>query len=452
MAMAHGHGPGPGHGHGHGHGRSCPIVADMSETGQAIDTMLLEERRYPPPPEFAAQANAQPDIYDRDPLEFWADEARERVTWFEPFDTLYEWEPPYAKWFLGGKLNIAYNCLDRHVEAGRGDKVAYHWEGEPGDDRRDDHLRRPAARGRRSSRTRCKALGVKKGDAGRRSTWAWSRRRRSRCSPAPGSARRTPSSSAASRPSRSRDRLQDMGCEVLITQDEAWRRGTTVAAQADGRRGARRRARPSKHVLVLRRTGGDVPMTEGRDRLVARRRDRRVRLPARSRWTPRICSTCSTRRARPRSRRASLHTTGGYLVGVGDDPPLRLRPQARHDVYWCAADVGWVTGHSYIVYGPLCNGTTGVMYEGTPDFPDKDRWWEIVERYEVDDPLHRADGDPHAHEVGRRSSRSSTTSRRCGCSGRSASRSTPRRGSGTTSTSAAAAARSSTRGGRPRRG
>ena len=116
--------------------------------------MLLEERRYPPPPEFAAQANAQPDIYDRDFEEFWEREGRERVTWFEPFTKLYEWEPPYAKWYLGGKLNVCYNCVDRHVEAGRGDKVAYYWEGEPEGDRRDDHLRRAAARGRRASRTR----------------------------------------------------------------------------------------------------------------------------------------------------------------------------------------------------------------------------------------------------------------------------------------------------------
>ena len=109
----------------------------MGEDGKsAIETMLLEERRYPPPPELAAAANAQPDIYDRDPLELWADEARARVTWFEPFHTTCEWELPYAKWFLGGKLNIAYNCVDRHVEAGNGAKVAYYWEGEPVDDRR----------------------------------------------------------------------------------------------------------------------------------------------------------------------------------------------------------------------------------------------------------------------------------------------------------------------------
>ena len=115
----------------------------LDSSGHTIDALLLEERRYPPPPEFAAQANAQPEIYERGFEEFWETEARERITWFEPFTELYEWDLPYAKWYLGGKLNVCFNCVDRHVEAGLGDKVAYHWEGEPEDERRDDHVRRP---------------------------------------------------------------------------------------------------------------------------------------------------------------------------------------------------------------------------------------------------------------------------------------------------------------------
>ena len=172
-----------------------------AETGGAIDTLFLEERRYPPPPEFAAQANAQPSIYDEDFDAFWEREARERVTWFEPFTTLYEWELPYAKWFLGGKLNVAYNCVDRHVEAGHGDKVAFYWEGEPADDRRAityADLQRESTRSRTRSRRSASARARRSG-----STWAWSPRRRSRCSPARASARRTPSSSAASPPTRS---------------------------------------------------------------------------------------------------------------------------------------------------------------------------------------------------------------------------------------------------------
>ena len=174
----------------------------MTDTdAQAIETLLLEERRYPPPPAFAAQANAQPELYDESFEAFWEREGRERITWFEPFTRLLEWERPYAKWYLGGKLNIAYNCVDRHVEAGRGDRVAFHWEGEPADDRRTityaDLQRRSFAaptRSRRSASARAPRSA---------STWGWSPRRPSRCWPARGSARRTPSSSAASPPTRS---------------------------------------------------------------------------------------------------------------------------------------------------------------------------------------------------------------------------------------------------------
>ena len=177
-------------------------MATEAKQQHAIETMFLEERRYPPPPEFAAQANAQPEIYERDFEEFWERRARERVTWFEPFTKLYEWEPPYAKWYLGGKLNVCFNCVDRHVEAGHGDKVAFHWEGEPEGDRRDAHLRRPPARGR-PLRERAQGARRREGHAGRDLHGHGPRARRSRCSPARGSARRTRSSSAASRPTRS---------------------------------------------------------------------------------------------------------------------------------------------------------------------------------------------------------------------------------------------------------
>ena len=164
--------------------------------------MFLEERRYPPPEDFAAQANAQPDIYERDFEEFWEHEGRERVTWFEPFSELYEWEPPYAKWYLGGKLNVCFNCVDRHVEAGNGEKVAYHWEGEPEDERRTitfSDLQREVVEAReRVEEARRRRRGHRSG-----STWAWSRRFRWRCSPARASVRRTRSCSVASRRTRS---------------------------------------------------------------------------------------------------------------------------------------------------------------------------------------------------------------------------------------------------------
>ena len=168
----------------------------------AIETILAEERRYPPPPEFAAQANAQPEIYERDFDEFWETEARGRVTWFEDFTKLYEWEPPYAKWYLGGKLNVAYNCVDRHVEAGKGEQVAFHWEGEPEEERRTitfADLQGEVVK----LRERAEEARRREGNARSGSTSGWSPRPRSRCSPAPGSARRTRSSSEASRPMRS---------------------------------------------------------------------------------------------------------------------------------------------------------------------------------------------------------------------------------------------------------
>ena len=174
----------------------------MQTESTAIDTLFLEERRYPPPEEFAAQANAQARHLRRSFEEFWEREAKERVTWFEPFTKLYEWEPPYAKWYLGGKLNVSLQ-LRRPARRGRpGDKVAFHWEGEPEGDTRDDHVRGSAAEVVAFANA-LKELGVQKGTAGRRSTWAWSPSCRSRCSPARGSARRTPSCSAASPPTRS---------------------------------------------------------------------------------------------------------------------------------------------------------------------------------------------------------------------------------------------------------
>ena len=246
------------------------------------------------------------------------------------------------------------------------------------------------------------------------------------------------------------DRANDMGCEVLVTQDEAWRRGTTVPLKQHRRRGDGRRAGDRK---VPRRpphrqrgadAGGPRPLAAR-----ARRLGRPGDVPARADGQPRTCSSSCTRPARRRSRGIAI-TTGGYLVGVASTHALIFDLKPEEDVYWCAADIGWITGHSYIVYGPLTNGATSVLYEGTPDFPDKDRWWEIVERYGSRSST-RPDGDPRAHEVGHRA-RGEARSPRCGCSAPSASRSTRRRGSGTASTSAATGRPSSTRGGRPRPG
>jgi acetyl-CoA synthetase len=345
-----------------------------------IDNLFSEERRYPPPPEFAAQANAQPGIYERDFEEFWATEARERVTWFEPFGELYEWELPYAKWYLGGRLNVAYNCVDRHVEAGLGDRVAYHWEGEPGDTRTITYadLQRDVVRVANA----LKELGVRKGTAVAIYMGMVPELPAAMLACTRLGAPHTVVFGGFSAESLS-DRMNDMGCEVLVTQDEAWRRGGRVPlkkiadeALADVP-GARR-------CLVVRRSGGEVSMQDGRDVWLD---DLDVSDdPATCPCEPMdaedllfLMYTSGTT-AKPKG---IVHTTGGYLVGAATTHHYIFDLKAETDVYWCAADIGWITGHSYIVYGPLCNGATSVIYEGTPDFPDKGRWWDVIERYGV---------------------------------------------------------------------
>src|SRR5919201_4085224 len=354
-------------------------MATTQTGGQAIETMLLEERRYEPPEDFVSQANAQPDIYDRDWEEFWETEGRERLTWFEPFTKLYEWDQPYAKWYLGGKLNVCFNCVDRHVEAGNGDKVAYYWEGEPVGDRREvtfAELQRETT----ALANALKSLGVEKGTPVGIYMGMLPETAVAMLACARIGAPHTVVFGGFSADALS-DRLHDMECEVLITQDEAWRRGTTVplkqtadVALAD--------APTVQTVIVLRRTGGDVPMQEGRDH-----------------WWHELATDESECRCEPMDAedllyllytsgttakpKGIVHTTAGYLVGVAATHHyiFDVKPDS---IYWCAADVGWVTGHSYIVYGPLCNATTGVLYEGVPNYPDPERWWQIIERYKVD--------------------------------------------------------------------
>ena len=248
------------------------------------------------------------------------------------------------------------------------------------------------------------------------------------------------------------DRANDMGCEVLVTQDEAWRRGTTVPlkrtadeamADAPGIEGASSSAAPATRCRCRRAaTTGCTTSTSPTTRRPARP----------SRWTPRTCSSSCTRPARPRSRRGSRTRP----AATSSASPRRTRYifdlKPEDDVYWCAADIGWITGHSYIVYGPLCNGTDLGPLRGHARLPGQGPLVGDRRALRRHDPLHGADRDPRAHEVGAPSTRRSTISPRCGCSARSASRSTRRRGSGTASTSAATGRPSSTRGGRPRRG
>jgi acetyl-CoA synthetase len=350
---------------------------------QAIEALLIEERRYPPPPDFAAQANAQPDIYERDFEELWETEGQERVSWFEPFTELYEWEPPYAKWYLGGKLNACFNCVDRHVLAGNGEKVAYHWEGEPVDDietvtfalLQDEVVR--FANGLRE-------LGVRKGTPVGIYMGMIPRLPVAMLACARLGAPHTVVFGGFSAEALA-DRLNDMGCEILITQDEGWRKGARVPLK-ENVDAALEQCPGVRAVVVARRTGGGPGLQEGRDvdwdaltLEASPHPDTCPCEPMDSEDLLYLLYTSGTT-AKPKG---IVHTTAGYLVGVASTHHyiFDVKPDS---VYWCAADIGWVTGHSYIVYGPLCNGTTSVLYEGVPDFPDRDRWWDIVERYRVD--------------------------------------------------------------------
>jgi acetyl-CoA synthetase len=348
-----------------------------------IDTMLLEERRYEPDPDFARQANAQPGIYERDWEEFWETEGRARVTWFEPFSKLYEWEPPYAKWYLGGKLNVCFNCVDRHVDAGKGDKVAYYWEGEPEDERRTitfADLQRDVVRFANA----LKELGVKKGTPVGIYMSMVPELPIAMLACARLGAPHTVVFGGFSSEALS-DRLNDMECELLITQDEGWRAGKKVPLKGNADEAVAQSPKVRK-VVVHRRTGDEVAFDEARDVWWHELTEGKSDDPASAPCEPMdaedllyLLYTSGTT-AKPKG---IVHTTAGYLVGVATthDYIFDIKPDS---VYWCAADVGWVTGHSYIVYGPLANATTGVIFEGVPNYPNAERWWEIIERYKVD--------------------------------------------------------------------
>lgn len=353
----------------------------METTG--IDALLHETRIFKPSPEFVAQANINdPTIYERASADFeafWA-ECAERLEWFEKWHTVLEWNPPYAKWFIGGKLNACYNCVDRHVKSWRRNKAALIWEGEPGDERVLTYgdLHREVQK----FANVLKSLGVQKGDR--------------ICIYMPMVPEVVIAMLACARIGAPHsvvfggfsaeslaDRINDAQAKLLITADGGYRRGSIVPLKHNADT-ALQNCPSIERVVVYQRIGGDykVPMREGRDlwwhELMA---NAPLTCPAEPMESEDLLFLLYTSGSTGKPK-GIMHTTGGYMTGVTITANW-VFDLKEEDVYWCTADVGWVTGHSYIVYGPLSNGATCVIYEGAPDYPDRDRFWAIVEKYRV---------------------------------------------------------------------
>src|SRR5579864_1800086 len=346
---------------------------------RAIETLFEERRTIAPTADFAKNANANdPAIYARateDAESFWAEQAG-LLEWTTPWHTVLEWDLPFAKWFVGGTLNVSVNCLDRHVRAGGGDKIAYYFEGEPGDRKTLTYAQLLADVCRFANALR--ALGIRKGDR-----VAIYMPMIPELPVAMLACARIGAAHSVVFGGFSADalsgRIQDAGARLLITADGGWRRGAKVPLK-DNADEAVARCPTIEHVVVVTRTGDDVPMTDGRDvvyeDLVAEQPDTCAPEQMDAEDLLFTLYTSGTT-AKPKG---IVHTTGGYLTGTSATHRLIFDIKSD-DVYWCAADIGWVTGHRYIVYGPLANHTTGILYEGAPDFPDQDRFWSIIEHY-----------------------------------------------------------------------
>jgi acetyl-CoA synthetase len=357
------------------------MSADDQQTN--IDDLLLENRKFPPSAAFKKNSLAVgTHLYDQaaaDDEGFWAQQASELVDWDQDWHTICEWNVPYAKWFVGGKLNVSYNCLDRHVLAGNGDKVAIHWEGEPGDTRTITYSELLVEVEKFSNVL--KSLGVAKGD--RVNIYlpmipeaAVAMLSCARIGAAHSVVFGGFSSQALA------DRINDAEAKVLITADGGYRRGEVFELKPAADEVIA--STPTiEHVVVVKRGGNKVNMVPGRDHwyhdLMANASDNCPAEPMDSEQLLFLLYTSGTT-GKPKG---IMHTTGGYLTHVTYTHKYVFDLHPESDVYWCTADVGWITGHSYIVYGPLSNGATQVIYEGVPNYPANDRLWSIVEKYGV---------------------------------------------------------------------
>ncbi|HEX6353369.1 acetate--CoA ligase [Actinophytocola sp.] len=357
-------------------------MTEQSGQGPTLDNLLTESRTFPPSDDFVAQANAKADLYEAaetDREAFWAEQAG-ALSWETPWDQVLDWSnPPFAKWFVGGKLNVAYNCVDRHVEAGNGDRIAIHWEGEPGDGRTITYaeLQREVSK----TANALSSLGLQAGD--RVAIYL------------PMLAEAIFSMLACARLGLThsvvfggfsaealRSRIDDAQAKLVITSDGQYRRGKPAPLKAAVDEAVAKT--PSvEHVLVVKRTDTEVEWTEGRDiwwqDLVEGQSDQHTPEAFDSEHPLFILYTSGTT-GKPKG---ILHTSGGYLTQTAYTHRNVFDVKPESDVYWCTADIGWVTGHSYIVYGPLANGVTEVVYEGTPNTPHEGRHWEIVQKYGV---------------------------------------------------------------------
>ncbi|MBC7335089.1 MAG: AMP-binding protein, partial [Clostridia bacterium] len=344
---------------------------------------LREERLFPPPPAFAEQANLRdPEIYKKaaqDPAAFWAKLAEEELVWYRKWDKVLEWEPPFAKWFIGGKLNACYNCLDRHVQIWRRNKAAIIWEGEPGDTRVLTY--QDLFREVNKLASALKKLGVVKGD--RVAIYL------------PMIPEAVIAMLACARigavhsivfggfsAEALRDRINDAQAKILITADGYYRRGAVVEAKKNADQALKECPGVEKVIVVNRILKTQISMEPGRDLWWQEVMEgASADCPAEEMDAEDMLFILYTSGTTGKPK-GVVHTTGGYLLGTHVTTKW-VFDLKEEDLYWCTADIGWITGHSYVVYGPLSLGASVLMYEGTPDYPDRDRWWDLVEKYRV---------------------------------------------------------------------